>query len=378
MKKNIAFVFCMFFSVTAFCQPAGQVVIHGQLNGDLKGYNRMYLYTRTSNDSAEIVNGNYTFRFPFTEPLMKFFYPQYTKEMRQMYQPFGILISGPGDYYVTSDIKKPMKYSSLKGPQPMLELQNFNSDFDLAIRKMNTIKAHIYGDQWYQINEASPLYPAMLHSTDSLNDILVLPLIKKYVSENPKSIGSAYILSTHGKDYGTLDQKESLLHLLDAVTRKSKPSMEFENYILGLKKSRIGSVVSNFTLETPEKKSIAFDHFAGKYVLIDFWASWCWPCRNAFPGMRKMKQHYQDKNFEIYSISIDEDKDAWLKAVKDENNPWPQSWDGNGIANKYFAVTSIPATFLIDPKGKIIAKEVGYDPEGNDSISKELKKIFGE
>ena len=90
MKKNIAFVFCMFFSVTAFCQPAGQVVIHGQLNGDLKGYNRMYLYTRTSNDSAEIVNGNYTFRFPFTEPLMKFFYPQYTKEMRQMYQPFGI------------------------------------------------------------------------------------------------------------------------------------------------------------------------------------------------------------------------------------------------------------------------------------------------
>ena len=92
--------------------------------------------------------------------------------------------------------------------------------------------------------------------------------------------------------------------------------------------------------------------------------------------MREVYKKYKSDKFEIYSVSIDEDKSAWLKAVKEENNPWLQSLDTKNISQKGFAVTGVPSTFLIDPQGKIIAKEVGFDPEGGSEIEKKIEEVF--
>jgi thiol-disulfide isomerase/thioredoxin len=134
--------------------------------------------------------------------------------------------------------------------------------------------------------------------------------------------------------------------------------------------------VADFVLPDPSGKNIDFKNLKGKYVLIDFWASWCVPCRRSFPRMREVYKKYKDDGFEIYNISIDEDKEAWLKAVKEESNPWPQSLDTKSISQKGFAVTSIPASFLVDPQGKILLKEVGFDPDGGSAIEKKLAEIF--
>jgi thiol-disulfide isomerase/thioredoxin len=112
-------------------------------------------------------------------------------------------------------------------------------------------------------------------------------------------------------------------------------------------------------------------------VLIDFWASWCVPCRKSFPHMREVYKAFKSDQFEIYSISIDQDKVAWLKAVKEENNPWLQSLDIKNVSQSGFAVTGVPSTFLIDPQGKIMAKEVGFDPNGGSEIEKKLTQLFG-
>lgn len=377
MKKYIlSFLFLAISSLLFAQQNKGMVTIKGVLNGDLKGYNRIYMYTRTSNDSAEIVNGNYTFTFPFKEVGLKMLYPQFIKENHMMYQPFGILISEPGTYYVVSDMAKGMNASELKGPESMELYHQYERNEKSAYSKINPELEKLYGASWWKIDEKDPLYSNVQKSSDSLREVFVLPEIKKMVSQHPDSYASAYILSGSGRQVGSLENKEKLYDMLSDKMKNSSAGKIFGDYINGLKNSLIGHRVIDFSLPDPSGKNIDFKDLKGKYVLIDFWASWCVPCRRSFPHMREVYKKYKSDDFEIYSVSIDEDKSAWIKAVSEEKNPWLQSLDNKNISQKGFAVTGVPSTFLIDPKGVIIAKEVGFDPEGNSEIEKKIKEIF--
>ena len=376
MKKYILSIVILFFTNMLFAQQKGMVIIKGVLNGDLKGYNKIYMYTRTSNDSAAIVNGDYTFTFPFTEPQIKILYPEYIKMQHMMYQPFGILISEPGTYYVTSDMGKGMQASELKGPESLMLYHQYEEAEKTAYSKSNAELAKMYGKNWWQIDEKNPLYDSYQKSSDSVKREYILPEIRKIVSKNPNSFASAYILSGSGRNIGTLKDKEELYSLLSEKMKKSSPGEKFRDYIEGLKNSVVGRSVIEFSLPDPDNKAVDFKNLSGKYVLIDFWASWCVPCRRSFPHMREIYKKYHSDKFEIYSISIDEDKQAWLKAVKEEKNPWLQSLDTKNISQRGFAVTGVPSTFLIDPNGVIVAKEVGFDPDGNSEIEKKIKELF--
>ncbi len=376
--KNYFFLPLLLIGSVALAQTSKNVVIHGELKGDLKGYNKIYLYTRLSNDSAEIVNGKYTFTFPFVETDFKTLYPEYVKEMKQMYQPFGILISEPGEYYVTSDMAKGLSASSeVRGPKSLELYRQFEKDQTAINRKMNEARIKLVGEDWYKIDEKSPRYEQAQNTNDSIFDAFMVPLIEKLVKENPDNLASAYVLSGAGRQVKSMEKKERLFSLLSPRMQKSEKGKKFSDYIQGLKSSNIGSQVANFILPDPQGRPIDFKSMKGKYVLIDFWASWCAPCRKSFPHMREVYKTFKSKDFEIYSISIDENKKAWLKAVVDEANPWPQSLDDKNINQSGFAVTGVPSTFLIDPQGKIILKEVGFDSEGNSLIEKKLEELFG-
>jgi peroxiredoxin len=143
-----------------------------------------------------------------------------------------------------------------------------------------------------------------------------------------------------------------------------------------LKNSAVGRQVKNFILPDPDGKPYSFEKLKGKYVIIDFWASWCSPCRQSFPRMRKIYEKFKGDKFEMYSISIDQSKEAWLKAVKEENNPWLQALDTKSIAKSGFAITGVPTTYLIDPNGKIIMKQVGIDPDSEGPLEKKLNEIL--
>lgn len=376
MKKCFLSGMLWMMASLLFAQQKGMVTIKGTLNGDLKGYNRMYMYTRTTNDSAEIKNGQYTFRFTFEAPGMKMLYPQYIKESHMMYQPFGILITGPGTYYVVSDIAKGMPASELKGPEAMVLYHQFEEDEKKAYGKINSATAARFGEKWWQLDEKDSAYPLLERSRDSLKTAYIVPLLQKLVKEHPDSYASAYVLVGSGRETGSIEDKEALYNQLSPRMKKSDAGKKFGDYIHGLKSSAVGDEVADFILPDPSGKEVDFKSLKGKYVLIDFWASWCVPCRRSFPRMREVYKKYRDDGFEIYNISIDEDKAAWLKAVKEENNPWPQSLDTKQISQKGFAVTSIPASFLVDPQGKIIVKEVGFDPDGGSQIEKKLGEVF--
>ncbi|MBT8219683.1 MAG: TlpA family protein disulfide reductase [Bacteroidia bacterium] len=123
----------------------------------------------------------------------------------------------------------------------------------------------------------------------------------------------------------------------------------------------IGAEAPDIVLNSPEDKELALSELKGKIVLIDFWASWCGPCRRENPNVVRMYDKYKDKGFEIYGVSLDSKKDRWVSAIEADGLTWPNVSDLKGwqsYAAKMYAVRSIPTTVLIDKEGKILARNL--------------------
>ncbi|MBS1647070.1 MAG: AhpC/TSA family protein [Bacteroidetes bacterium] len=121
----------------------------------------------------------------------------------------------------------------------------------------------------------------------------------------------------------------------------------------------VGNAPQDFTMPTPEGKQLSLASFKGKVLLVDFWASWCGPCRKENPNVVAMYKKYHSKGFEILSVSLDEDKDKWLNAVKSDGLTWNHVSDLKGWDNqaaKMYGIESIPFTMLLDKEGKVVAK----------------------
>ena len=124
-------------------------------------------------------------------------------------------------------------------------------------------------------------------------------------------------------------------------------------------KLAVGSVAPDFSLQTPEGKILTLSSFRGKVVLVDFWASWCGPCRKENPNVVAMYKKYHNKGFEVYSVSLDDDKDKWLKAIQADGLVWNHASDLKGWqsqAAQLYGVDAIPFTLLLDKEGKILGK----------------------
>ena len=125
--------------------------------------------------------------------------------------------------------------------------------------------------------------------------------------------------------------------------------------------TEVGVNAPEFNLPTPDGKSVALSSLKGQYVLVDFWASWCGPCRGENPNVVAAYAKFKDKNFTIIGVSLDNKKDAWEKAIKDDNLSWTQVSDLKGwssAAAVLYGVQSIPTNYLLDPTGKIIARNL--------------------
>lgn len=135
------------------------------------------------------------------------------------------------------------------------------------------------------------------------------------------------------------------------------------------------SQAPDFELPTPEGKLVKLSDFRGKYVLIDFWASWCPPCREENPNVVKVYQQFKNKNFTVFGVSLDDSKLRWTQAIEADKLTWTQvsdlkRWDGEVVA--LYKVDAIPTSFLIDPDGRIIAKNLRGN-ELEEFLSKTLK-----
>jgi peroxiredoxin len=137
-----------------------------------------------------------------------------------------------------------------------------------------------------------------------------------------------------------------------------------------------GGAAPELSGATPEGGTFALSQLRGKYVLIDFWASWCGPCRKENPNVVANYNKYKSKGFEILGVSLDKNAEAWKKAIADDGLTWKHISDLKGWSSDHarlYSVSSIPQTLLLDKEGKIIQRNLR-----GEQLAAKLKEIFGE
>jgi len=132
----------------------------------------------------------------------------------------------------------------------------------------------------------------------------------------------------------------------------------------------------NFTLESLSGKKLALTDFRGKVVIMDFWASWCGPCRMAMPELKKLYEKYHTKGLEVLSLNQGESKNEAERFMKSENYPFTVLLDYKGEVGRMYKVSGIPAFFLLDKQGNVVMKEVGFDYGMADKLSPQIEKLL--
>ncbi|MFL5746759.1 MAG: redoxin domain-containing protein [Niastella sp.] len=195
-----------------------------------------------------------------------------------------------------------------------------------------------------------------------------------YVGEHPKSyVGAKELLGYTSTN--TLAASIKMYDKLEPAIKAASIGKEIAARIDLLSKVEEGKPAQEFTQSTPDGKQVKLADYKGKYVLIEFWASWCGPCRAENPNLLKQYKMYNSKGFDILSVSLDKEKEPWLKAVEHDALPWTQVSDLKGWSNEVavlYGIRAVPASFLLDPTGKIVATGLR-----GETLNQKLESLFG-
>lgn len=197
-----------------------------------------------------------------------------------------------------------------------------------------------------------------------------------FIKKNPGSNVGGYMIFSATFDWPSIPDYDLLYNALGENVKNGKFGKLALNKITSIKGTTIGYPALDFTQTDVNGKNVSLSSYKGKVVLVDFWASWCGPCRRENPNVVAAYNKYKDKGFDVFGVSLDENKDKWLQAIQKDGLAWTHVSDLKGWQNeasKAYGVTSIPFNLLLDKDGKILAKGLrGADLDAT------LAKIFGE
>ena len=344
MKKV---VFLLFLLPSLCFAQSRNFVITGKVSGVADGEVKL---TTTQNGSevllsGEIKNGAFSLKGTLDEPGL--YWLVISDE-----QPVYIYLEN-SDITVTGT-KNEIKKLNIEGSSAHNDFAVFQTIFNPLIGELNAIAAQLQQAR----NEKKE--NTFLAQYDSVVKVINKE-VGSFVTSKKNSYVAAFVLYITAQLSNSPSVLEGYYNLLSEPVRHSQIGKNIAEYIAYSKAGSIGSDAIDFTQNDVDGNPVTLSSFKGKYVLVDFWASWCGPCRQENPNVVKAYNKFKDKNFTIIGVSLDDNKAAWTKAIQKDKLAWThvsdlQQWR-NAVAQLY-RVQSIPQNFLVDPNGKIIARDL--------------------
>lgn len=345
---------------------SGSVTVKGEISGTDTGYLEIGTAISVENakpDSVKLEHGKFTYTTAITEPMQMFIRRPGTQGEELVF------FADPGDITIKAPIDSVFSGKVEAGATQKLYKEAEDSIRHIMEKGKSLYEAYVTAQAKQDGSEMQRIQQEFGGIQQQAEDFAI-----RFSTRNKNSVIAPFLGMMYLAEETKQPQLKNLYEVLQPEVKESFYGKKMAQLVKSAEGTAVGATATDFTLPDVNGKPVSLSSFKGKYVLLDFWASWCGPCRRENPNVVKAYNNYKSKGFDILSVSLDRDKADWLQAIKDDGLVWThvsdlKYWDSEPA--KLYGVQAIPSNFLLDKEGKIIGKNLR-----GDELEAKLKEVM--